>query len=99
MRVVRTDRCEIARFDPEAWDLFFDFEVLRQLEADQGNDLDRSLGGHLLNQLNNFCNIGRLAEVRFQRARFGFLDGLSRAFSWRTDGLSHEMGSEPVASQ
>jgi len=26
---------------------------------------------------NNFCNIGRLAEVRFQRVRFGFLDALS----------------------
>jgi multidrug resistance efflux pump len=49
--------------------------------------------------LNNFCNIGRLAEVRFQRKRFGFLDGLSRAFGWRTDGLSHEMGSKPVASR
>ncbi len=27
------DRCEIARFDQEAWDLFYDLDVLRQLEA------------------------------------------------------------------
>jgi multidrug resistance efflux pump len=30
---------------------------------------------------NSFCNIGRLAEVRFQRAGFVFLDGLGRTFS------------------
>ncbi|HTE78283.1 MAG TPA: HlyD family efflux transporter periplasmic adaptor subunit [Xanthobacteraceae bacterium] len=29
---------------------------------------------------NNFCNIGRLAEVRFQRSHFAFLDSLRRAF-------------------
>ena len=27
---------------------------------------------------NNFCNIGRLAEVRFQRVGIGFLDGLGK---------------------
>ena len=27
------DRCEIARFDPVAWELFHDLDVLRQLEA------------------------------------------------------------------
>jgi multidrug resistance efflux pump len=32
---------------------------------------------------NNFCNIGRLAEVRFQRAYLGFLDGLAGAFASR----------------
>lgn len=53
------DRCDIARFDPQAWDLFFDFEVLRQLEADHANDLDRSLAGELLYELNRFSNIWR----------------------------------------
>ncbi len=47
---------------------------------------------------NNFCNIGRLAEVRFQRAHFAFLDRLSKAFGWRTERL-HEAASEPVASR
>ena len=27
--------CELRRFDPEAWSLFYDFDVLRQLEADR----------------------------------------------------------------
>lgn len=48
---------------------------------------------------NSFCNIGRLAEVRFQRARFGFLDGLSKVFGWRTGRLEHEAAAEPVASR
>ena len=30
------------------------------------------------NDRNSFCNIGRLAEVRFQRSGFSFLDGLGR---------------------
>ncbi len=47
---------------------------------------------------NSFCNIGRLAEVRFQRARFGFLDGLSKAFGW-IGRLEHEAVVEPVASR
>ena len=28
------DRCQIARFDREAWELHHDFDVLRRLEAD-----------------------------------------------------------------
>jgi biotin carboxyl carrier protein len=34
---------------------------------------------------NNFCNIGRLAEVRFERAGFGFLDGLGRTLQQVAD--------------
>ncbi|MEI9887146.1 MAG: glycoside hydrolase family 38 C-terminal domain-containing protein [Rhizomicrobium sp.] len=29
------EACELRRFDPEAWSLFHDFDVLRQLEADR----------------------------------------------------------------
>jgi len=50
------DRCDIALFDQEAWDLFFDFDVLRQLEAEPANDLDRPLAGRLLYELNRVCN-------------------------------------------
>jgi multidrug resistance efflux pump len=46
---------------------------------------------------NNFCNIGRLADVRFQRAHFGLLDRLSKSFGWLAD--SHEAAAETVASQ
>ncbi len=45
---------------------------------------------------NNFCNIGRLAEVRFQRLHFGFLDRFSQ-FSWQTSHR-HEAALMPVVS-
>jgi multidrug resistance efflux pump len=47
---------------------------------------------------NNFCNIGRLAEVRFHRAHFGFLAGLSQAFGWRTNRLDREAAAAPRGS-
>jgi multidrug resistance efflux pump len=48
---------------------------------------------------NNFCNIGRLAEVRFQRVHFGFLDSLSKAFDGRIGHRDHETTAKAVASQ
>jgi alpha-mannosidase len=51
------DRCEIARFDDEAWELFHDFDVLRQLEAEHVSGLDPALAGLLLSELNRFCNV------------------------------------------
>jgi multidrug resistance efflux pump len=33
---------------------------------------------------NSFCNIGRMAEVRFQRTGFGFADWVFRALAWLT---------------
>jgi len=45
---------------------------------------------------NNFCNIGRLAEVRFQRLHAGLVDRLSRVFRWRP---SREAALAPVTSQ
>jgi alpha-mannosidase len=51
------DRCEIARFDEGAWTRFFDFDVLRQLEAEHARELDHALAGRLLSELNRFCNV------------------------------------------
>jgi alpha-mannosidase len=51
------DRCEIARFDEEAWKLFHDLDVLRQLEAQHGAGLEPALAGRLLAELNRFCNV------------------------------------------
>jgi alpha-mannosidase len=51
---VELARCEIAVFDPDAWELYFDFETLRALEADPG--LDPSFAGVLRSELNRFCN-------------------------------------------
>jgi alpha-mannosidase len=53
------DRCEIARFDPQAWRLHHDFDVLRRLEADAGNGLDSSWAGELGRELNRVCNVFR----------------------------------------
>src|SRR4029077_20625933 len=51
------DRCEIARFDPQAWELYFDFFILQQLAAEDAKDLDKSWGGLLLSELNRFANL------------------------------------------
>ncbi len=34
-RPMRWRACELRRFDPEAWSFYFDYDVLRQLEADR----------------------------------------------------------------
>jgi alpha-mannosidase len=47
-------RAELARFDPEAWRLWLDFETLRALAVEPG--LDESWAGELLSELNRFCN-------------------------------------------
>jgi alpha-mannosidase len=51
------DRCEIARFDPAAWELFYDFWVLQQLAAEEAKDLDKTWAGLLLSELNRFANL------------------------------------------
>jgi alpha-mannosidase len=48
------ERCELASFDEDAWRLYFDFEVLRELEA--SGAADPGFAGHLRSELNRFCN-------------------------------------------
>jgi alpha-mannosidase len=48
------EQCALALVDEDAWQLYFDFEVLRELEA--SDTLDPGLGGHLRSELNRFCN-------------------------------------------
>jgi alpha-mannosidase len=50
----RLERCEIARFDPDAWALACDLGVLSAL-MDEEED---AWGGELLRELNRFCNTG-----------------------------------------
>jgi hypothetical protein len=47
---------------------------------------------------NSFCNIGRMAEVRFQRTGFGFADRLFRALAGLTsnDGRQAELKNAAV---
>ena len=48
------ERCELALVDEDAWRLYFDFEVLRALEA--SGELEPDWCGHLRAELNRFCN-------------------------------------------
>src|SRR6476646_2025597 len=51
------DRCQIARFDPRAWRLHHDFDVLRRLEAEHADGLDPTWAGEMLYELNRVCNV------------------------------------------
>jgi multidrug resistance efflux pump len=46
---------------------------------------------------NTFCNIGRLAEVRFQRSHFTFLDSLTRAFGLQPSHLDQTASAGSIA--
>jgi alpha-mannosidase len=54
-------RCDIALFDKDAWQLFFDFDTLRALEAET---LDAAWSGRLREELNRFCNESDPAILR-----------------------------------
>ena len=51
---VELHRCDVAVFDEAAWDLYFDFETLRALEADPR--LEPALAGELRDGLTRFAN-------------------------------------------
>jgi alpha-mannosidase len=57
-------RCEIAAWDPDAWELSFDFEVLRALAADAGSGLEPAWAGELASRLNDFCNVWPADDAR-----------------------------------
>jgi multidrug resistance efflux pump len=46
---------------------------------------------------NNFCNIGRLAEVRFQRAGLGLLDRMTKKLQSLADYLKHDAAADSIA--
>jgi multidrug resistance efflux pump len=41
----------------------------------------------------NFCNVGRLAEVRFHRSGFAFLDALGRKLQWLAGYFKRDMAA------
>ena len=54
------DRCDLALFDPAAWELYHDLNVLRMLEAENARptkDLDAAWAGELLHELNRIANV------------------------------------------
>ncbi|MBR0869190.1 alpha-mannosidase [Bradyrhizobium tropiciagri] len=96
--------CELRRFDPEAWSFYFDYDVLRQLEADRDPStksraygavgetaqpaLDRTWAGRLLHDLNRVCNIADPDDRATWPAARSVLDELLAA---RNGGVAHEM--------
>src|SRR5581483_5226172 len=65
---VELARCELGRFDPEAWKLAHDFELLRALEAEPATD--PTLAGELRARLEDFADSrdpAILAELYAQR--------------------------------
>ena len=53
----RLVRCAIGLFDPLAWRLASDFELLRRLEGEHDRGLEPDWAGTLLAGLNRFCNL------------------------------------------
>lgn len=51
------EKCDIAVFDPEAWELFHDYFTLVELEAEHAKGLDPTFAGELLSKLNDVANI------------------------------------------
>jgi alpha-mannosidase len=82
------DRCELARFDPGAWRLSFDFAVLRALEAEEG--VEPAFAGELLAELNAFCNVWDADDRATWAPAGAILDGLYAAHA---AGGPHELSA------
>jgi alpha-mannosidase len=82
------DACELMRFDDGAWQLHFDFAVLRALEAEDG--VDPSFAGELLAGLNAFCNTWH-AEDRATWQPAGEI--LARLYEHHAAGGPHELSA------
>ncbi|HEX7884002.1 MAG TPA: glycoside hydrolase family 38 C-terminal domain-containing protein, partial [Afipia sp.] len=98
--------CELGRFDPEASAFYFDYSVLRQLEADRNPSnssrsyggvgevvqpaLDRTWAGRLLHELNRVCNIADPDNRVTWPAARAILDGLLDA---RNGTVAHELSA------
>ncbi|MDX6636581.1 MAG: alpha-mannosidase, partial [Solirubrobacterales bacterium] len=74
----RLRQVALARFDPEAWDLRWDFEVLRRLEAEHDRGLDPHWAGFLHGALERFCNEWASADrASWPEARAILLEALA----------------------
>ena len=79
-------RCELARFDPEAWRLWLDFATLQEVEAEP--TVDPAWAGHLLADLNRICNVWRQDERSTWADVHAILDDLH---AHRNASLAHEV--------
>ena len=89
------ERCDLAAFDSQAWDLYFDFEVLRQLEAEMTGAVEKSFAGELMAGLNRIVNqveaAGRAGwpAAREELARLRACGGAGRALELSAIGHAH----------
>jgi len=75
-------RCELAAFDAEAWQLYFDFETVRALEAQPS--VDGSFAGELRAGLSRFCNVWELDRAAAREV-------LAPLFEHRNASRVHEL--------
>jgi alpha-mannosidase len=79
----RLERVGLARFDPEAWDTYWDFEVLRALELERG--LDPAWAGHLRAKLARFAGLWDAGQPEAGRAL------LAELLAQRNPTRTHDM--------
>ncbi|MGD0092993.1 MAG: alpha-mannosidase, partial [Planctomycetota bacterium] len=84
------DQCSLAVFDPEAWELYYDYLVLQQLEGDADKGLDKTWAGTLLAELDRFANT-YVAEERATWA--GARKILKALYAHKNAGLAHELSA------
>ncbi|MCX7803773.1 MAG: alpha-mannosidase, partial [Planctomycetota bacterium] len=84
------DRCDIALFDKDAWELYHDLFVLQELEKEQTKDLDRTWGGELLRELNRVANVYDPDDRKtWAEAR----EILRRLYTRRNGSVAHELSA------
>jgi len=84
------DQCDLAAFDPEAWELYYDYLVLQQLEADSDRGLDKTWSGKLLAELDRFANT-YVPEARATWA--GARKILKALYAHKNAPLAHELSA------
>ena len=84
------ERCEAARFDPDAWALACDLTVLHDLLEEHERGLDEAWAGVLLAGLNEFCNVFSSRD----RATWDPAAAILRRLLTRTNGSeAHEVSA------
>ncbi|MHB2018470.1 MAG: glycoside hydrolase family 38 N-terminal domain-containing protein, partial [Candidatus Xenobia bacterium] len=84
------DRCDIARFDGGAAQLYYDFLVLQKLEAEAERGLDPAWAGTLLFELNRFANAYDPDDRETWSPASGVLKAL---YEHRNASLTHELSA------
>ncbi len=87
------EQCDIAAFDAQAWELYHDYLILQELEAEintGGGANDKTWGGLLLSELNRFINAIDLADRKTWAASSKILKSLYRN---RNASTVHELSA------